>query len=308
MRLLLILFIALLAGCTPSYLAKKSFQDNDFQRSIQLCKMWIVADSSNADAWILLARAFYRTGIVDSALIAYERAFAVPAVKKYPSEEYYELLIADADQRLPENAAYALDQYRKAVQLDGQRPLAFQKLGDYNFEKKDFIQARSFYSQALLAAENRRPLEQRIVQIDSIEAAALKEIQLGKKMLSEGNFQNARDHFLIAASINPQEKEAAYGNATAEGLRLYQRGSINALWDAIQAFGRASVLFPQRAEPHYRLGLAYHKKNKDEYQNAIDELERAIALEPDGEFGIMAQKELASLKARKQKMEQFWGK
>ena len=94
----------------------------------------------------------------------------------------------------------------------------------------------------------------------------------------------------------------------ATGLRLYQKGSKNALWDALDNFGRASFLFPERGEPHYYTGLAYTKKDKEEFVNAIEALELAISTEPNGKWADAAQQEADRIRARKKKMDEFFGR
>ncbi len=105
----------------------------------------------------------------------------------------------------------------------------------------------------------------------------------------------------------PHNKEAKYQFHMAVGHRLYYKGSENALWDAIDNFAAAALLYPDRSEPHYFLGLAYNKKDKDEYANALDELKMAVALQPGSKWANAAQKEFARLDARKRKMDDFWG-
>ena len=67
-----------------------------------------------------------------------------------------------------------------------------------------------------------------------------------------------------------------------------------------------SVQNAERAEPHYYMGLTYNKKDKNEYTNAIEEMELAVEKEPDSQFGKLAKKELDEIKKRKIKMEKFY--
>ena len=93
-----------------------------------------------------------------------------------------------------------------------------------------------------------------------------------------------------------------------KGLLYYKKGSVGTIWDAIEQFGLASALYPEKGEPHYHMGLAYHKKDKKEYSEAIREFETAASVEPKGDFAELSVKKAEELKVYRKKMKDFWGK
>ena len=94
----------------------------------------------------------------------------------------------------------------------------------------------------------------------------------------------------------------------ARGKILNKKGSKGQLWDAIEAFGNAMMLKPDLAEPHYFLGISYEKKDRNEFDNAINEFKIALEKDPSGQFSKSCRKKIKDLTTRRDKMKKFWGK
>ena len=114
--------------------------------------------------------------------------------------------------------------------------------------------------------------------------------------------------FCKAIKLKADFDDARYHLLMVEGRLEFKKATKKSYWDAIDAFGRAAALKSNAAEPHFRLAQAYEKKDPDEFVNAIDEYEAALRLEPDGPFSKASQKKVKELKARKEKMDKFWGR
>ena len=80
------------------------------------------------------------------------------------------------------------------------------------------------------------------------------------------------------------------------------------IWDAIAAFGKAAAIRSEVGEPHFYMARAYEKKDPEEFVNAIEAYEKALQTEPEGPFASACKKKIRELKARKDKLDKFWGR
>ena len=126
--------------------------------------------------------------------------------------------------------------------------------------------------------------------------------------LDKKHYEKAKAIFTQALEIKPDFSDAKYSLHIATGLRLYKKGSKAALWGAIMEFGYAAALRPDSAEPHFLSARAYDKKDRNEFDNAIREYELAAEIEPNSELAKKSTKKAKELKARRQKLKEFWGK
>ena len=114
---------------------------------------------------------------------------------------------------------------------------------------------------------------------------------------------------LLTAGSVDDGKSTLIGRLLYEaGQYVYKQGAKGKLWDAIVALGNAATYRETAAEPHYYMGLAYEKKDKDEYDNAIAAYEKALTLEPNGPKAAICKKKIRDLKKHKEKMDKFWGR
>ncbi|MCK5740104.1 hypothetical protein KAH55_13010 [bacterium] len=111
----------------------------------------------------------------------------------------------------------------------------------------------------------------------------------------------------VALKAKPDHKDAQYYHALSQGALLYLRGSKTQLWDAISEFGTAMTLRPDSGEPHYFMGMAYEKKNRNEFDNAIEEYQTAIQKEPEGWFVKSSQQKIKKLSKTRNVLRKFWG-
>ncbi len=295
-----------LISCSQLKTAKEFYDQNEYKETIRVCHQVIETDSTNVDALALMGDAFEQLGTLDSALYYYTRASMLEPENEMFNNKQYALLIQSGDALLPKEKQTALDFYDQAIDIYPKRALALEKKADvlYNLEKYD--KAQQLYALAHLTTKDSTRLSTKLAKIDSINDVTQQNLQAGRKLIEAGKYDQAKSALNKAVQTKPNSKEARYLLHLATGLRLYKKGSKNALWEAIEEFGFASFLFPNRAQPHYYMALAYTKKDKDEYTNAIEALRKAMQVEPDSEFAQKAKKEAERITDRKKKMDAFW--
>ncbi len=308
MRKIVLILLLFLFSCTPTKVAQKSFDERDYAATISYCQNALAADSTNAALHFLLAQSYARMDSIDRALFSYERAnYYQPENDSYRAN-YYLTVIQRGEMFLPDDAKSALSYFENAIKIDAARALAVEKKGDLYFDLEKYEQAKGDYTSALALGGDTLHIESQLAKIDSVQNIALRYLREGLAALNAKKYDKAKELFQKALDEKPDYKEAQYQLHMATGLRLYKKGSVNALWEALDSFGRASILFPDRGEPHYYTGLAYTKKDKDEYMNAIEALEEAVNVEPNGKWADDARKEAERIRARKEKMDAFFGR
>ena len=308
MRKSALLFILLILSCTQLRVANDFYKEGDYRKTISACKNILQSDSTNADVYYLLGRSYMHLGKTDSALSAFKSAVTgAPDNGKF-REKYYMTLIEYGETFMSDQPDSAIIYFDKAAQIDTTNPVAFEKKSDAYFALENYDKAKSGYHKSLaLAGDSVRVLD-KLAQIDSIANLADEYLKRGIDALEQKEYDKAKKLFQAALEQNPQLKKAKYQLYIASGLRLYKQGSDDALWDALDYFGRASLLFPEKGEPHYYSGLAYNKKDRHEYVNAIEAFEKAVAVEPEGEWADEAQEQAKKIRALKEKMDEFWGR
>jgi tetratricopeptide (TPR) repeat protein len=308
MRKSALLFILFILSCTQIKVANDFYKEGDYRKTVSTCKSILKTDSTKADVYYLLGRSYVHLGKTDSALYAFEKAVAVEPDNGKFREKYYGTLIEYGKTYMWDQPDSAIIYFGKAAQIDTTNPIAFEKKSDAYFALDKYEMAISGYHKSLALAGDTVRVQKKLAQIDSIATLAEAYLSKGMDALDQKKYEKAKQLFQAALDQNPALKQAKYQLYIATGLRLYKQGSDEALWDALDNFGRASLLFPEKGEPHYYSGLAYNKKDRNEYVNAIEAFEKAVAVEPDGEWAAEAQEQAEKIRALKKKMDEFWGR
>lgn len=300
--------LMLVLSCTQLKVAQEHYSNNEYEETIAVCRDILVTDSTNVDALALMADAYEQLDKLDSALLYYEQASRVAAEPKQFDNQRYQILIRQGNDVVETDKDAALRYYDRAINLYPDRARALEKKADVFYSMQKYEQAKPLYASAYETTWDSTRVRSKIAKIDSINAVTQERIKQGRRLIENKEYDAAKRVLNKAVETKPKSDEARYQLHIATGLRLYQRGSKNALWEAIEEFGFASYIFPDRGEPHYYMGLAYQKKDKEEYSNAIESLKRAVRIDPDGEFAEKAKQEAERIQARKEKMDAFWGR
>ncbi|GEM_PF-160499 len=151
---------------------------------------------------------------------------------------------------------------------------------------------------SLLAAEKNNP--------ELLSALTTAHVNLAEEARSEGNYGKAQSEFEAVLKLDPKDNRARYGIAMLKGRRLFKKGSRNALWDAIEQFGKASMYRPAQGEPYYWMAKAYEKKDDQDFELILEAYDKALALELPEELRNDAEQSRAEIAKRKKTFENFW--
>jgi len=309
MRKSLLLFpVIVLFSCMQLKPAREAYDQQNYRQTLSICKGLLAADSTNAEALELSGDAYAHLNLLDSAITFYKKLVVQSPEKNAFTAKLYDACVQRGDQLMQKEPRKSLSYFEQAQTLSPDKPYAFEKKGDALFLLKRYNQARTQFQKSAERASDSTGVQIKLARLDSIADISNQFYQSGMKHLEKNKYDAARKSFERALEIKPDSKEARFQLHMAVAKRLYNKGSVNALWEAIDHFASASLLYPGRAEPHYFLGLAYNKKDKNEYFNAVDELQRAVKLEPESKWGKAAKKEANRVLVRKKKMDAFWGK
>ncbi|NOZ04366.1 MAG: hypothetical protein GXO92_07160 [FCB group bacterium] len=151
---------------------------------------------------------------------------------------------------------------------------------------------------SLLVAEKNNP--------ELVSALTTAHVNLARKAQSTGDYGKAQSEFEAALKLDSKDNRARYGIAMLKGRRLFKKGSRNALWDAIEQFGKASMYDPTRGEPYYWMAKAYEKKDDQDFELILETYDKALALELPEKLKGDAEKSRAEVAKRKETFENFW--
>jgi tetratricopeptide (TPR) repeat protein len=301
-----IVALALCFACGHLKEARKSMEMGQYDRTISMCLTALKEDSLDYRAWSLLGAAYLAKDDLDSALIAVTRAQETDTTRPEYQRKIFQIKVRQGD-CFAESGEWrkALEQFDTALAIYPDSPAVFHKIGDAFFALGQHDKATAEYGKCLSSPDSLTAAG-KIARIDSLAAESEDMVARGMVHLQNKRYEKARAVFEKALEIKPDNLEAKYQRHIAWGLRRYKKGSKSALWDAIEEFGYASTLKPHLGEPLYYMGLSYNKKDRNEFDNAIETLEKASAVEPDGPFAELAREKALEIRRRRKKLRDFW--
>ena len=301
-----LLILLMCFSCSHLKEAQKSLEMGQYDQTIAMCLTAVNEDSLDYRAWSLLGQAYLAKGNLDSALFAVTRAQETDTTRPEYQESIFEITVRQGDRMMSAGDwRKALERYESALVIYPESPSVVHKIGDAFFAGGQYDRARNEYQKSLTSADS-TIVAGEIARIDSLAGESRNLVARGMTLLKNGEYESAKSLFEQALEIKPDDVDARYHRHIAWGLRLYKKGSKSALWDAIEEFGYAATLKPHLGEPLYYMGLSYNKKDRNEFDNAIETLEKAVAVESDGPFAQPAAQMATELRLRRKKLRDFW--
>ena len=129
---------------------------------------------------------------------------------------------------------------------------------------------------------------------------------LGSSALKAKNYNEAENQFKESLVLDNKNKQAKYGLAMIEGLRLFKKGNRSALWDSLEKFGEATYFDSTKGEPYYWMGRAYEKKDDGDFELIVEAYENALKGNLTPELKTEVENCLATVKIRQKTHEGFW--
>jgi tetratricopeptide (TPR) repeat protein len=217
---------------------------------------------------------------------------------------YYYLGLINAHR---EKFRHAKDFLEKSISLDP-KPEAYKELARVNLKLKRL-------NSALLNLNELEKLEGRLEHYADILGRVLSAkgssdslYEIGMEDYRTNYFNDAAKNLEKAYVLNEENVNAEYFMHMAKGLSYYHRKGEDNYWEAIVQFGEAAVVNPSRGEPHYLMGICYEKKDPDDFNTPIQEYQKSLELEMADNYREKAEQRLSNLKARKKKLDAFWGR
>ena len=139
-----------------------------------------------------------------------------------------------------------------------------------------------------------------------LAALAIANNDVAKKYMNQGDYNLAVSHFSKALILNETSTESKYGLLLAEGRALVKRGNKNGIWDAIEKYSKASILYPNSGEPFYLTAIAYTKLGDTDFDLILESYEKSISLELDDKLRDEVLKKYEHAKKRKATLDSFW--
>ncbi len=312
MKRFLILFVFLISGCTAINKAAKFYDQGDYETAIQECQKIIASDSLNTKAHFLLGRCYYAQEKLEKAVKSLQTAYELKPVTSVTKKARLELIKAKLNfsDSLFKHKDYrnALSGYRYVLELDSTNIPGSLKLGKIYYETGQLTKSREMYQRVLQYDDNNTAAIKQIQDIDNRTAEAENDYEVGRDYFEQYKYESALKQLEKALKNEPDHYGAQYFQALAKGCLLYNKGRESDLWDAIEEFGKAMVIRPNAGEPHYYIALAYEKKDRHEFDNAIQEYQNYLNKAPNGEFAGQAQNKIKELTELRGRLKEFWGK
>lgn len=309
--LLLLTVVLLLGGCAAGQLgmAKKEVAVGNHQQAIALLRAELQRDSTNVVAYELLGASYEQLHYPDSAIGVYSMLLQLQpeheAAKQGLGRSHLTLANAARD-----SGAFrdALDHYARAGEFAPQNAAIYLGRGQTYLRLSRLQKASADFEQALALSPGDNAAQLALEQVQRQRGEAEAQYKRGAALYEKSRWGAATTALEQAVAIDADDKEVRYLLHMARGRRLYQKGSTAALWDAIVEFGEATNARPNAAAPHYFMGQAYEKKDRNDFVQPIDCYKKALVSEPESSLAKKAQQRIDYLTARKEKLEKFWGK
>jgi tetratricopeptide (TPR) repeat protein len=306
------LIVLVLLSCAGLKKASEFYQNEDYELAIKECQEAIAQDSLNAKAYLIMGKSFKALGEKDDAMASLEKASQVQPYSDVTVSAKNEIVTIKL-----ENASEFLDQkrynqaistYFEIIELDSTNFDAYYKLGDSYNQNGLLDKAKFYYQKANQIRMQNQPLTNKIQVVDSLSQVAEANFQKGYKYYIANNNKLAVKYVKLALEAKADHQDAKYYLHIAQGKILYRKGSKSACWDAIEQYGKAMMIRPESAEPHFFLAQAYERKDRNEFTNAIEEYSVALEKEPNGPYAAKSKQKVNELKALRDKLKKFWGK
>lgn len=142
--------------------------------------------------------------------------------------------------------------------------------------------------------------------VEIIPVLVLAHTNIGDKLYQSKKYSEAIDVYNNALELNPRSKPALFGRSMSNGHIYYKKGSLNALWEAIEHFGKATVYMPQNGEPHYWMAKSYEKKDDDDFELIIEAYDAALSRNLPENIKADAKSSREKVQKAKETFEAFW--
>ena len=129
---------------------------------------------------------------------------------------------------------------------------------------------------------------------------------LGQRAIDIENYEKAMNHFSNALKLSPKDTLSIYKTLLLQGHILYETGKKDKLWDAIEVYNKAAIVFETLGEPYYYIGRSYHKISDKDFDLIIESFDRALELELSAGLRRVIKEARDDAMFREKKFKDFW--
>ena len=140
----------------------------------------------------------------------------------------------------------------------------------------------------------------------TISSVMLAHKLLGQRAIDIENYEKAMNHFSNALKLSPKDTLSIYKTLLLQGHILYNTGKKDKLWDAIEVYNKAAIVFETLGEPHYYIGKSYHKISDKDFDLIIESFDRALELELSAGLRKVINEAREDAMFREKKLKDFW--
>lgn len=300
-------FLLTIFSCGHLKQAQNNYKNQDYDQTIVLCEKALKTDSSDIDAMILMGKSYQQKGLFEKALPIIQKAYLFSSHSRKIAAQLVKIHLEIGDKNFQENTYVALNHYLAAIKIMPENKNIQKKLASVYYELGELSKAKKYYLK-IKNKKNESTISNIISKIDRRMETSRTLYKKGLAQYKQSKLKNALYFFNQASEQYSGSDDIQYHLFMTRGRILYEKGSVTDLWDAIELFGKASARKKEKGQPWCWMGLAYHKKDHNEFTNAIDCLTKALKLEPNADFSEACRKKLLEIKKKKKKMDEFWGK
>lgn len=298
MRLTLILICLFALQCVGGMYSKgdKHIVEKNYDAAITEFKVLTESNPEDYLAFIRLGDAYRAKQDFSSAVTAYNSALSINPGHKDAKSKWLSTSIENGRKLAAGGRTrMAVETYQEILRKYPDNIETRKLLGNLFKDAGQLDRADEEFSKLL--ETNPEDVESKTA-IDEIKSAANNAEKLYKNALKEYNqkmFYEAAGSLKEAIEIKPDHKEARYYMYMAEGRNLIRHGKVADMWKAIQAFGNAAMIHPERPEPDFYMAQTYEKKDSKDFDRPISLYKKVIEKAPNGKLAKESREKIKKL-------------
>ena len=312
MKKYIILLVLLITSCTQFNKFNKLYKAADYDNAIIELNKIIQSDSLNYSAYHKLGKCYLAKEKINPAMQAFKKAYELGKNSNNSTmlkQSFLNSRIMLGDSLVNTKDLYkARQEYLYAFELDTSNTTCLKKLGDLYYNMGRLDDSKTFYERLITQIPSDTHSLGKLDSIQVRSELSTVELQKGINLFEAYNYSKSLEHFEKSLSYKQDNIDSKYYQSLTNGAILYNKGSKKQLWDSIEHFGKAMMYRPNSGEPHFYMGMAYEKKDRREFDSAIEQYKLAIQKEPDGYFNNYCQKKIRELTTLRDRLNKFWKK
>jgi len=309
-RLSILLLLLFIVSCSNLYKKGENYlKQGEYDRAIEEYKEIVEKFPDDWKAYYGLGQAYRGKQKFLKAIYYYNKALELRPGWEAPKKAKRSTIEERGDYYLNKKRySTALEIFSGLAEKEPNNVNLHVKKGKIYESKKDFDKALEYYKKLQDKFPGNKKISDAVKRLEERNTNYKEYFSKAENYYKRANFEKSAEFYEKALLERPDKKDAEYGMRMSKGrsllIEFYKSMKIFKAWDAIEQFILASRIFPDRAAPHYFLGVAHHKKDKSDYDTPIEHFKKALEIDPDFKYAKECRKKMNELI----KLKKFWGK